>query len=91
MNTEARQTNGSGSRSAPDVEGAEWVVSGRPGQKFLQVRKSQVFAQAALGSLEIRGVSARIVFEAVSSLNSSLHATLTRTRQNQGIEENRCS
>jgi hypothetical protein len=44
MNTETRQTNGGSSCSASEIKGAQRVDSRRCGQKFLQVRKSQVCA-----------------------------------------------
>src|SRR5258707_4122029 len=79
MNTETRQTNGGSSCSTPEIEGAQQVDSRRCGQKFLQICKSQVCAQAPLGRLEICGISARIVFEATLVFDACLHATLKRS------------
>ena len=80
LNAKTRQSNGGNSCSAPKVEGAQWLDSRCLGQKILHVRKGQVSAQPALGSLEICGVPNRIVFETVFARDRCLHATLRRSR-----------
>ena len=80
VNTEAREVNSGCSGSAAEIEGAERVRSPGWRQKFLEVCKRQVRTQPPFGSLEIRRVSARIVFEATLAFDTPRHRILNRSR-----------